>query len=197
MIAVMRDDPAVVELVHRARGGDRAAWDQVVDRYSGLVWSICRRHELSGADADDVGATVWLRLVERLDTIVEPAALPGWIAPTARRECLQLLRVRNRHVPVDDERLPDQLGPASDEWLLEQEQQAALRVALARLSERCRLLLSMLFADPPVPYSEISSKLGLAVGSIGPSRQRCLKDLRSTPEIAALMSAPRPAAKKR
>src|SRR6266508_992495 len=91
MIAYVRDDPSVVSLVVRARDGDQGAWDQIVERYAPMVWALCRRYGLSGADADDVGACVWLRLVERLETIREPAALPGWLATTARHECRQLL----------------------------------------------------------------------------------------------------------
>ena len=192
MIATMRDDPTVVELVKRARSGEQAAWDELVERYASLVWSICRRHGLSGQDCDDVGAAVWLRLVENLDTLREPAALPGWISTTTRFECLYLLRGRKRVVPVDGSRLPDSEGPASDEWLLEQERHVALRQAFEQLSESCRRLLSMLFADPPASYTQISTALGMPVGSIGPSRQRCLKALRSVPAIAALQDQPDP-----
>jgi len=196
MIAAMRNDPIVVDLVNRARDGDKAAWDQIVERYATLVWSMCHRHGLSGEDADDVGASVWLRLVEKLDTLHEPAALPGWIATTARRECLHLLRVRKRQIPVGDERFPDTAGPASDEWLLRHERQIALREAFAQLPERCRLLLSMLFSDPPTPYSEISTRLDMPIGGIGPSRLRCLQKLRDLPVIAALLNAPQSTADK-
>jgi len=196
MIAAMRDDPTVVDLVTRARDGEKAAWDQIVERYATLVWSVCHRHGLSAQDADDVGASVWLRLVEKLGALREPAALPGWIATTTRRECLHLLRVRKRQIPVDDEGFPDMAGPASDEWLLDQERQIALREAFAQLPERCQLLLSMLFSDPPTPYSEISARLDMPVGGIGPSRLRCLRKLREIPVIAALLNAPQSTADK-
>ena len=192
MIATVRDDPAVIELVERARRGDQAAWDQIVQRYAALVWAVCRAYGLGGADADDVGACVWLRLVERLDTIREPAALPGWLKTTAQRECLYLLRTKNRQVPVaedavfEDSAFKDSDGPASDEWLLRQERQAALREAFAVLTERCRRLLSMLFADPPAPYAEIADTLGMTIGGIGPTRMRCLERLRERPELVAL-----------
>jgi RNA polymerase sigma factor (sigma-70 family) len=191
MIATVRDDPAVVRLVERARVGDSGAWDQLVQRYAPLVWSVCRHYGLAGADADDVAAGVWLRLVERLDTIREPAALPGWLKTTAQRECLHLLRAKNRQVPVaDDEVFEDDGGPACDEWLLAQERQAALRAAFAGLSERCRRLLAMLFADPPVAYARIGAELEMAIGAIGPTRQRCLQRLRGSPELAYLHGAP-------
>ena len=188
MMATMRDDPTVIELVQAARDGDRTAWDRIVERYAALVWSTCRRHGLTAEDTDDVTAAVWLRLVEKLDTIREPAALPGWIATTARNECLCLLRVRKRQIPVDDERIPDLAGPASDEWLLKQEQHIALRAAFAQLSQACQQLLSLLFSDPPVPYGQISTRLGIPVGSIGPNRQRCLGALRRLPAIANLLA---------
>jgi len=104
MMVAMRDDPTVVDLVERAREGQRVAWDQLVQRYAPLVWSVCRRYDLSSQDTEDVGAAVWLRLVERLGTIREPAALPGWIATTTRNECLYLLRGRRRQIPVDKSR---------------------------------------------------------------------------------------------
>ena len=188
MIGLMNGDLAVVDLVERARDGDQTAWDQIVERYAPLVWSLCQRFHLPRADADDVGACVWLRLVEKLDTIREPAALPGWLATTTRRECLRLLQAKNRELPVEDhQRLIDDANPAADELLLEQERLIALRLAYADLSERCRQLLKLLFADPVTPYDEISAVLGMPVGAIGPTRQRCLGKLRASPVLAAVV----------
>ena len=87
-----RDDPVVTDLVARARNDDKQAWDALVERYAPLIWSICRRHRLSGADAEDVGQSVWLQLVGHLDKVRDPAALPGWLAATAQRECVRVLR---------------------------------------------------------------------------------------------------------
>lgn len=87
-----RDDTVVADLVTRARHGDKQAWDELVTRYAPLVWSICRRHRLSDADAQDAGQEAWLRLVGHLDKIRDPAALPGWLATVTRRECLRVLR---------------------------------------------------------------------------------------------------------
>ena len=188
MIGLMNGDLAVVDLVERARDGDQTAWDQIVQRYAPLVWSLCQRFHLARADADDVGACVWLRLVEKLDTIREPAALPGWLATTTRRECLRLLQAKNRELPVEDnQRLVDDANPAADAWLLEQERLIALRLAYGDLSERCRQLLKLLFADPVTPYDEISAILGMPVGAIGPTRQRCLGKLRASPVLAAVV----------
>jgi RNA polymerase sigma factor (sigma-70 family) len=191
MIGHVHDDHSVVDLVTRARGGDQTAWDQIVVRFAPLVWAMCQRFHMSRADADDVGACVWLRLVERLDTIREPAALPGWLATTTRHECLRVLRGKGRETPVENhERMVDDTSPGADDWLLAQEKLIALRTAFASLSERCRQLLELLFADPVTPYDEISTILGMPVGAIGPTRQRCLGRLRSSPALAALVDAP-------
>jgi RNA polymerase sigma factor (sigma-70 family) len=177
----------VRDLVAGARAGDQAAWDRIVERYAPLVWGLCRRYGLAPTDAEDVGACVWLRLVERLDTLREPAALPGWLATTTRHECLRVLRTRTRHLPVDEPAdLVDGTQAAVDEWLLTQERHIALRAAFAALPERCRRLLALLFTDPPTPYAEIVTVMGMAVGAIGPTRQRCLERLRAAPELAAL-----------
>ena len=90
----MRDDPTVVALVTRARDGDKDAWDELVERYAPLVFSVCRRYRLAPPDIDDVGQSVWLRLVEHLPGLREPAALPGWIATTTQRECFRLRLAR-------------------------------------------------------------------------------------------------------
>ena len=192
MIRLMRDDPEVVDLVLRARQGDKAAWDMIVERYAPLIWNVCGRHRLSGADAEDVGASVWLRLVENLGGLREPAALPGWLATTARRECLHYLAQKNRQVPVEDLDLGSDSGPASDEWLLVEERRAALRQAFDGLQERCKRLLSMLFNEPPTPYAEISATLEMAVGAIGPNRKRCLDRLRNSRPLLNLDADPPP-----
>ena len=83
----MRDDPSVIALVERAMNGDRNAWNDVVERYAPLVWSICTRYRLNDQDTEDVGQNVWLLLVEHLGKLREPAALPGWLATTTHREC--------------------------------------------------------------------------------------------------------------
>jgi len=193
----MRDDPVVVDLVSRARDGDKAAWDQIVARYAPLVWSICHQYRMTRPDIDDVGQGVWLRLVEHLPALREPAALPGWITTTTRRECVRVLRAGQRRERYEsplppgvqaDLADPDQLLAGSPEAeLLEIELQAALRDALAALPERCQQLLALLIADPPLPYAEIGSRLRLPVGSIGPNRSRCLAALRRSPALAALI----------
>src|SRR5271170_5608591 len=92
----MSTDQPVNDLVIRARNGDKQAWDTLVERYAPLVWSICRRHRLERADADDIGQSVWLLLVDHLDNLRDPVALPGWLATTTRRECGRILRTARR-----------------------------------------------------------------------------------------------------
>jgi RNA polymerase sigma factor (sigma-70 family) len=189
----MSEDRSVTGLVARAKNGDQQAWDDLVERYAPLVWSICRRHQLSDADDDDVQQSVWLQLVSQLDKICDSAALPGWLATTTRRECGRVLRAARGplaagHVP-DAETLPDQQAGMADQELLTAERHAALREALTRLPPCCQQLISMLIEDPPVPYAQISASLNIPVGSIGPCRSRCLDKLRNDPVIAALINA--------
>jgi DNA-directed RNA polymerase specialized sigma24 family protein len=166
----VRAGPPVNDLVTRAGNGDKQAWDTLVERYAPLIWSICRRHRLSSADADDVGQRVWLQLVSQLDKIRDPAALPGWLATATQRECGQQTEM-------------------AEQELLTGERHAALREAFTRLPPCCQRLIAVLMEDPPVPYAQISARLGIPIGSIGPSRRRCLDRLRRDPAIAALLAA--------
>jgi RNA polymerase sigma factor (sigma-70 family) len=187
----MRDDLAVTELVTRAHDGDQQAWDALVERYAPLIWSICRRYQLAGADAEDAAQAVWLRLVDQLDKVRDPAAIAGWLATTTRRECCRVLRAGRRPraawPALDAEAIPDEQARTAEHELLAAERHAALREALAQLTSREQQLIAILTADPPVSYSEISARLGIPVGSIGPTRGRCLDKLRRYPAIAALI----------
>jgi RNA polymerase sigma factor (sigma-70 family) len=189
------DDLTVSDLVARARKGERQAWDALVERYASLIWSICRRFRLSDADADDVGQNVWLLLVDHLDTLQCAAALPGWLATTTRRECLRVLRTVQVPVGacVDAEMRSDPLDEPAEHGLLQAERHAALREAFGRLSPFGQQLMGLLIQDPPLPYAEISTRLGIPVGSIGPNRSRCLDQMRRHPAIAALINADRSA----
>ncbi|MFC0108392.1 RNA polymerase sigma factor [Kibdelosporangium aridum] len=174
-------------LVHGATRGQAWAWATLVQRYRPLVSAICRNLGITGVDADDVAGTVWLRLVANMTTIRDPEALPGWIVTTTRRECLQMLRDRSRQVAQETEDMADVSCPGPDNRLLVDERRDALREAIDGLSDRDQQLLSMLFADPPIPYAEISARLGMPIGAIGPTRQRCLARVRRSPGIAALL----------
>jgi RNA polymerase sigma factor (sigma-70 family) len=189
---LMRDDRSATDLVRRARGGDKQAWDLLVERYAPLIWSICRRHRLGHADAEDVCQTVWLRLVNHLDRLRDPDALPGWLVTTARRECLQVLDTARRSGTLGPvlgaEDIPDQQTATAEQELLGAKRRAALREAFTQLPPYWQRLLALLIQDPPASYAEISARLGISVGSIGPSRSRCLDKLRRHPAIAALIS---------
>jgi RNA polymerase sigma factor (sigma-70 family) len=187
------DDSVVIDLVTSARCGDRQAWTALVERYAPLIWSICRKYRLGQADADDIGQSVWLRLFDQLDKIRDPAALPGWLATTTRRECGRVARAsRGPHAvvyPLDAENVPDEQAEAAEQEVLAAERHAALREAFGQLPPPCQRLVAALIADPPVPYAEVSARLGIPIGSIGPTRSRCLDKLRRHPAIAALISA--------
>lgn len=183
------------ELVAAAAAGDGRAWGLLVDRYAGLVWSVCRRFRLSDSDAEDVSQTVWLRLVERLDTLREPNALAGWLATSTRNECIALWRTKQRQVPVAPESAlnlwDDPDATPLDHDLLAEERGRALRASLHTLPDGCRRLLTLLFADPPATYEEISARMGVSKGFIGPTRLRCLKKLRACPELVAYVGLER------
>jgi RNA polymerase sigma factor (sigma-70 family) len=192
----MRDDlsgsDSVSDLVTWARNGEKQAWDALVDRYASLIWSICRRHGLDRADTEDVGQSVWLSLVGHLDNLHEPAALPGWLATTARRECLRVLRAGRPLAAghaLDAETLPDHQAVAAEQEVLAAERQAALREAFLDLPRCGQRLIALLLEDPPPPYAEISARLGIPIGSIGPTRGRYLDKMRRHPAIAGLISA--------
>jgi RNA polymerase sigma factor (sigma-70 family) len=188
----MPDNTTVTELVADARNGDKQAWDAIVERYAPLIWSICRRYRLGDADAEDIGQRVWLQLVQQLNELRDPPALPGWLATTSRRECSRVLRASRRHAAgyaLHAETVPDDQAQAAEQELLAAERHAALREAFTHLPPRDQRLIALLIEDPPVPYAQISAQLGIPVGSIGPSRARCLDKLRRYPPIAALIDA--------
>jgi RNA polymerase sigma factor (sigma-70 family) len=187
----MHDD--LTALVTRARNGDEQAWDDLVERYAPLIWSICRRYRLRRADAEDAGQSIWLRLADHLASLRDPAALPGWIATTTQRECGRVLGAARKQQapghPLDAADIPGQETGTAESELLRAERNAALRDAFRHLPPGSRKLIALLIQDPPVPYAEISARLGIPVGSIGPSRSRCLDKLRRDPAIAALINA--------
>ncbi|HEY0717921.1 MAG TPA: sigma-70 family RNA polymerase sigma factor [Streptosporangiaceae bacterium] len=170
----------VGQLVRRAANGDRGAWEGLVDQYSRLIWSITRNFRLSESDAADVAQATWLRLLEHIDRIDYPDRVGSWIAATARNECLRSLAARKRvvlaHDEVTFETVPS--GQAEvDEGLLAAERAEVVREAVSHLPRRWQQLLEMLMSDPPASYAEISDQLGLPMGSIGPTRRRCLARL--------------------
>ncbi|MFF4308660.1 RNA polymerase sigma factor [Streptomyces sp. 900105755] len=182
------DRAEVGALVRAAVDGDAAAWKALVEGLSPLVWSVVRAHRLSDADGHEVYQTVWFRFAQHLGRIREPDKAGSWLASTARNECLKVIRGLTRLLPTDDPQVLDRVSEdrTPEQSLIDAEDEAdeAERIRLLwqefeELGDRCRQLLRVLMASPPPSYVEVSVALGIAVGSIGPLRQRCLRRLRA------------------
>jgi RNA polymerase sigma factor (sigma-70 family) len=174
------------DLVARAAAGDRSAWDELVDRYGGLLWSIARAHRLSQADAADVVQITWLRLAERLGTLREPSSVRAWLATTARRESLRIVRETERVASLDDwtwSSLGADPTDGPEATVLRNERDRLLWQAFELLPEQSRRLLRLLVAEPS-SYREVAAALDMPIGSIGPTRARSLAELRRN--LAAL-----------
>ena len=171
----------VEELVARAAEGTQAAWDEIVRRYERLVWSIARSYRLNSADAGDAVQTTWLRLVEHLGKVRDPERLGAWLATTARRESLRIAthRRRQRDDGSDDDLalMPD-TSVDVEESLLSSERDVTLLHAVRQLDDRCQKLLRVLSASPPPRYDAVAEAFGMPIGSIGPTRGRCLNRLK-------------------
>jgi RNA polymerase sigma factor (sigma-70 family) len=177
----------VAALVRAATSGDERAWSALVDRFAKLVWAIARNHRLGADDAAEVSQTTWLRLAEHIDRLQDPSKVGGWLATTARHESLRVLRGAGRQIPMgDDMPEPDRPAPAIDEELLRSERDRMLWQAFSRLPARDQALLRLLISDPMPSYEEIGAAMGMPVGSIGPTRARCLERLRREAEVVEL-----------
>lgn len=165
-------------LLARAAAGEQEAWDQIVDGYAGLVWSIARGYRL-GALTDDVVQTVWLRLAEYCDRIRDPERLASWLATTTRNEALRVTRKQQRSVSIgeyhDD---ADASVSLLDELATDDDTLRHVLDAFGQLSPRDQELLRLVCAVPPIDYATIAELLGRSIGSIGPSRNRALAKLR-------------------
>ncbi len=175
-------------MVRAAADGDVAAWEALVGRFSPLVWSIGRSYRLSAADAADVSQVVWMRLVEHLDTIRQPERLGAWLASVTRHECLGMLRRADREVPTDADLqvVQESHEDEVEKRLLAADRDGALWRAFETLPDRWQALLRILISSPTASYEEVSAALDMPVGSIGPTRQRCLERLRNCPQLAGL-----------
>jgi RNA polymerase sigma factor (sigma-70 family) len=182
-----QDDSPVTARVVSAAAGDQLAWRELVDRYAPLLVSVVRGFRLTPAETEDVAQTVWLRLVEHLDSLQEPRAIPGWLVTTARRESIRYLssqRHRRMSDPLNDDQPPVPAEvPDPDEGLVRSERHQVLLAGLAELPSRQRELLLLLMTDPQPSYDEIRRRTGIPVGSIGPTRARALERLRRTPAV--------------
>jgi RNA polymerase sigma factor (sigma-70 family) len=175
--------PTMTDLLLRARGGDREAWDEIVRRYSGLVRATVRSHRLQHHDALDAVQMTWLRLVEQAPRVQFPDRLGAWLVTTARRECLRISHERARPTSgcIDIDTVAETVADPSagpEQRLIDADIAENLRNLLAELPARSQVLLRALFTDDPQPYSEISRAIGIPIGSIGPVRARTLAQLR-------------------
>lgn len=168
------------ELVRQANTGDQAAWQGLVARYSCLVWRVARAHKLTDAEAADVSQGTWIALAEHLGEMESPQRVSAWLATTARRESLRMVNRRNREwrIRPSDNEFADNRWPESA--TLRGERDDTLWRAFAALPDRCRSLLGMLAFAPDLSYAQVGPAVGVATGSVGQARGRCLDVLRRT-----------------
>jgi RNA polymerase sigma factor (sigma-70 family) len=173
---VYRQTRPIDALVGEARNGSQEAWNAIVDRYAPLVWSVCHSYRLSATDAADVSQAIRV-----------PAALPGWLSTTTRNECLRVLTATSRTPWQFNELTMDGRSDADelDAELLAAERRAAVREGFAQLPPHCQRLLKLLMSGDQLPYKTISAELDIPIGSIGPTRSRCLDKLRGCPALRA------------
>jgi RNA polymerase sigma factor (sigma-70 family) len=172
-----------IALLARAAGGDQQAWTVILDTYGGLVAGVARSMRLSEADIADVSQATWLALLEHAGRIREPGRLASWLVTVTRREALRLLRQSARQVPVSDHDYLDRLGAPTgpaDGTVLLADQHLRLRRAIQGLPERAQRLVRMLLTHPDASYAELAAYVRIPLGSVGPTRARCIESLRAT-----------------
>ena len=191
---------SIVDLVAGALEGDQRCWGVIVERHQAIITAVGRRFRLSGEDADDLSQTVWLRVTENIRRLRDPRALPGWIKTTAEREALALIKTARRTIAYDPGTGQHETAPSwasvsvigepaeVDSRILGEERVQVVRRGLADLVEPQRNLLLMLVSDAQVSYQQISDRLGMPLGSIGPTRARSLRRLRSTDAVRSFFA---------
>ncbi|CCH35366.1 sigma-70 family RNA polymerase sigma factor [Actinosynnema sp. NPDC047251] len=172
----MQDQPNA-ELLALAHAGDQHAWQEIIDRHIRLVWAVARSHRLSPEDAADVNQAVWLILAENLTTIRNPERLSAWLATTARRESLAVLRLRGREQPVDLWDSVDE-DPTPEDLVVDLDTDSHLWRAYTGLTDRCRQILHLFAFAPEMPFQQVAAAVGIPSNSLGPTRGRCLDVLR-------------------
>ncbi|TDV46919.1 RNA polymerase sigma factor [Actinophytocola oryzae] len=183
MSALRHTGMPISQLVTRARAGDGDAWRELVDRHNAVVWAVVRAHRLREADADDVVQNTWIALAQHIAGLRRPDRLPAWLATTARRECLRVLRGSRREVLADTVEItedPPEFHACGEPLLWE---------ALRQLPQRCRELLSLFVHAPDLTYVQVARALGIKVDSIRRTRGRCLDQLRH--KLAVMGGDPR------
>jgi RNA polymerase sigma factor (sigma-70 family) len=191
ILTAVTADPSTTDLVQRCLHGDDSAWMQLIARYARLVHAVPVRNGLSPAEVDDVGQEVFLALAQNLHAIDDPERLPAWLVTTARRISWRVIQRRRLEQPLEED--ADETGDErtsarqlTSTWATPEEllagwsRQEALQVAMSKLGTRCRELLALIFLDPDEPsYDDIGEQLGMPKGSIGPTRNRCLQQMRA------------------
>ena len=167
------------DLLQSATLGDRGAWTEIVNRYRGLVAAVVRSYRLQDADARDAEQRTWLRLVEHRESVRDPERLGGWLATTASRECLRILR-ESRAVATDELDTLADPGRGVEERVVDADTVERLWRIVAQLPPRGRTIMRELFADEPRPYAEVARATGIPIGSLGPSRARLVERVRRT-----------------
>lgn len=175
--------PDLPSIWSRVVRGDASAWQQLVDGYAGLVYTVARRAGLSAPDAEDCAQQTWLALYRNRKKIKDPEALPAWLIRSTHRRAVHICQKYARESPtasadIDPNRQVD--GAAlPDEIMAKLESRAVLEAAVAQLDGRCRKLVTWLFLSPEhISYDDVSRRLGVNPNSLGPLRSRCLKRLR-------------------
>ncbi|WP_258039801.1 RNA polymerase sigma factor [Streptomyces sp. SM1] len=166
----------------RCRAGDGRAWEQLIQLYSPVVWTVVRSHGLKQADCEDVYQLTWQRLVEHIHSLKQPGRVAAWLVTVAKREAISRSRQTRRVVSVPDPAdfilASDMTAPAPEERAIARADSQRLRAAIRSLPEEHQVLLGLLFAEPPLSYDYIAEASGMARGSIGPTRRRILAKMR-------------------
>jgi RNA polymerase sigma factor (sigma-70 family) len=180
--------PSNDELLRSAASGDERAWTEIVGRYRGLVSAVVRSYRLQDADAHDAEQRTWLRLVEHRNAVRDPERLGGWLATTASRECLRILR-ESRAVATDElDAMPDPDRTVEDR-VVDADTVSRLWTIVAALPPRGQTIMMELFADEPRPYAEVARATGIPIGSLGPSRARLIERVRRSFDTGVAVGA--------
>ncbi len=176
------------QLLQSAGGGDERAWTEIVQRYRGLVGAVVRSYRLQDADAHDAEQRTWLRLVEHRDAVRDPQRLGGWLATTASRECLRILRESRAVVTDELDTMPDPDRTVEDQ-VVDSDTITRLWTIVAALPPRGRSIMMELFADEQRPYADVARATGIPIGSLGPSRARLIGRVRRSFDTGLVLGA--------
>jgi RNA polymerase sigma factor (sigma-70 family) len=175
------EPPSDTDLVERVRAGDQQAWAELIARYGGRVWAVARSQGLDRERASDVVQTVWLNLLHGIDNIREPGAIAAWLVTVARREAIRVDRLSKRAVLVDEGSFERRAAVTDDldRVAIRNDNSVLIQRAVGHLGDRCRELLRLLYSSDELSYTEIAATMQMPIGSVGPTRARCLDRLRT------------------